>query len=92
MGNKVLKQIGLWLLIIIISVYALFPFYYAIITSFKSGSAIFEVTYWPTDFSLANYLGVLQSGSFPRNILNSIIVSFAVVVCRCSWRSPRPMR
>ena len=80
MGNKVLKQIGLWLLIIIISVYALFPFYYAIITSFKSGSAIFEVTYWPTDFSLANYLGVLQSGSFPRNILNSIIVSFAVVV------------
>jgi trehalose/maltose transport system permease protein len=80
MGNKVLKQIGLWVLIVIISVYALFPFYYAIITSFKSGSAIFEVTYWPTDFSLANYLGVLQSGSFPRNILNSIIVSFAVVV------------
>jgi len=80
MGNKVLKQIGLWLLIVIISVYALFPFYYAIITSFKSGSAIFEVTYWPTDFSLANYLGVLQSGSFPRNIVNSVIVSFAVVV------------
>jgi trehalose/maltose transport system permease protein len=80
MGNKILKQIGLWLLIVIISVYALFPFYYAIITSFKSGSAIFEITYWPTDFSLANYLGVLQSGSFPRNILNSIIVSFAVVV------------
>jgi trehalose/maltose transport system permease protein len=80
MGNRVLKQIGLWILIVIISVYALFPFYYAIITSFKSGSAIFEVTYWPTDFSLANYVGVLQSGSFPRNIFNSVIVSFAVVV------------
>jgi trehalose/maltose transport system permease protein len=80
MGNRVLKQIGLWILIVIISVYALFPFYYAIITSFKSGSAIFQVTYWPTDFSLANYVGVLQSGSFPRNIVNSVIVSFAVVV------------
>jgi trehalose/maltose transport system permease protein len=80
MRNRVLKQIGLWILIVIISVYALFPFYYAIITSFKSGSAIFEVTYWPTDFSLANYVGVLQSGSFPRNIFNSVIVSFAVVV------------
>jgi trehalose/maltose transport system permease protein len=80
MGNRALKQIGLWILIVIISVYALFPFYYAIITSFKSGSAIFEVTYWPTDFSLANYLGVLRSGSFPRNIVNSVIVSFAVVV------------
>jgi trehalose/maltose transport system permease protein len=80
MGNRVLKQIGLWILIVIISIYALFPFYYAIITSFKSGSAIFQVTYWPTDFSLANYVGVLQSGSFPRNIVNSVIVSFAVVV------------
>jgi trehalose/maltose transport system permease protein len=78
--KKLLQQFGLWVLIVIISVYALFPFYYAIITSFKSGSAIFEVTYWPTDFSLANYIGVFRSGSFPRNIVNSIIVSFAVVV------------
>ncbi len=78
--KKLLQQLGLWVLIVIISVYALFPFYYAIITSFKSGSAIFEVTYWPTDFSLANYIGVFRSGSFPRNIVNSIIVSFAVVL------------
>jgi trehalose/maltose transport system permease protein len=78
--KKLLQQLGLWVLIVIISVYALFPFYYAIITSFKSGSAIFEITYWPTDFSLANYIGVFRSGSFPRNIVNSIIVSFAVVV------------
>jgi trehalose/maltose transport system permease protein len=80
MNKSILKQIGLWVLIVIISVYALFPFYYAIITSFKSGSAIFQVTYWPTDFSLANYWGVLRAGSFPRNIFNSILVSFAVVV------------
>ncbi len=80
MNKSILKQIGLWVLIVIISVYALFPFYYAIITSFKSGSAIFQVTYWPTDFSLANYVGVMQSGHFPRNIFNSILVSFAVVV------------
>ncbi len=78
--KKILQELGLWVLIVIISVYALFPFYYAIITSFKSGSAIFQVTYWPTDFSLANYWGVLRTGSFPRNIVNSIIVSFAVVV------------
>ena len=78
--KKLLGQLGLWVLIVIISVYALFPFYYAIITSFKSGSAIFQVTYWPTDFSLANYWGVLATGQFPRNIFNSIVVSFAVVV------------
>lgn len=79
-NNKLLKQLGLWLLIVVISVYALFPFYYAIITAFKSGSDIFRVTYLPTSFSMANYVGVLGSGHFPRNIVNSVIVSFAVVV------------
>ncbi len=80
MRNRLLKQVGLWVLIVIISVYALFPFYYAIITSFKSGSAIFSVTYLPDSFSLANYFGVLGSGHFPRNIVNSVIVSTAVVI------------
>jgi trehalose/maltose transport system permease protein len=80
MRNRLLKQVGLWVLIVIISVYALFPFYYAIITSFKSGSAIFSVTYLPDSFSLANYIGVLGSGHFPRNIVNSVIVATAVVI------------
>jgi trehalose/maltose transport system permease protein len=80
MRNRLLKQVGLWVLIVIISVYALFPFYYAIITSFKSGSAIFSVTYLPDSFSLANYVGVLGSGHFPRNIVNSVIVATAVVI------------
>lgn len=80
MRKNLLKQVGLWVLIVIISVYALFPFYYAIITSFKSGSAIFSVTYLPDSFSLANYIGVLGSGHFPRNIVNSVIVATAVVI------------
>lgn len=80
MRKNLLKQVGLWLLIVVISVYALFPFYYAIITSFKSGSAIFSVTYLPDSFSMANYVGVLGSGHFPRNIVNSVIVATAVVI------------
>lgn len=80
MRKNLLKQVGLWALIVVISVYALFPFYYAIITSFKSGSAIFSVTYLPDSFSMANYVGVLGSGHFPRNIVNSVIVATAVVI------------
>ncbi len=33
--------------------------YYAIITSFKSGTALFQVDYWPKSLSLDNYTGVL---------------------------------
>ncbi len=80
MRKNLLKQVGLWALIVVIAVYALFPFYYAIITSFKSGSAIFSVTYLPDSFSMANYVGVLGSGHFPRNIVNSVIVATAVVI------------
>jgi trehalose/maltose transport system permease protein len=38
------------------------------------------VTYLPDSFSLANYVGVLGSGHFPRNIVNSVIVATAVVI------------
>ncbi|MEO1017111.1 MAG: carbohydrate ABC transporter permease [Pseudomonadota bacterium] len=77
--RRLLNQAGLWVLIVIISVYALFPFYYAILTSFKFGAEIFTVNYFPTHFSLGNYISVLGGGNFPRNLLNSVIVSFATV-------------
>lgn len=58
---------------------ALFPFYYAALTSLKSGTALFRVDYLPRDFSLANYAAVLTAGSFPLNVWNSLLVSAAVV-------------
>lgn len=64
----------------LIVVLAVFPFYYAIITSFKSGSALFTVSYLPTSFSLDNYRSVISAGSFSRNLLNSVIVSSLVVL------------
>ena len=54
-----------YLLVAVIVVVAVFPFYYAIVTSFKSGTALFEVDYWPTPFSLDNYVGVFTSGELP---------------------------
>ena len=59
--------------------YCVFPFYYAVLTSLKSGTALFEVTYWPTSFSLANYRAVFTEQPFGRNILNSVVVSTVVV-------------
>jgi trehalose/maltose transport system permease protein len=75
------KRTGFYLLVLIIIVESVFPFYYAILTSLKSGTALFEVNYWPTQFSLDNYLAVFDSGSFPRNLLNSIVVSALTVAC-----------
>jgi ABC-type sugar transport system, permease component len=77
---KVTKTVLFYLLVTAIVVIAVFPFYYAILTSFKSGTDLFRVSYWPTSFSLGNYQQVLTQGAFPRNLLNSIFVSAVTVI------------
>lgn len=63
----------------LIVLFAGFPFYYAVVSSLKSGSSLFEVSYLP-GFDLSNYRSIFLEQPFGRNILNSVIVAFAVVV------------
>lgn len=74
-----IARIGFWLLLAVLLVILLFPFYYAVITSFKFGAAIFEVDYLPTELSVDNYTSIFAEQPFARNILNSLMVSLAVV-------------
>ncbi|GLQ08426.1 trehalose/maltose ABC transporter permease [Devosia yakushimensis] len=74
------KTVLFYALVLFIVVVSVFPFYYAILTSFKSGTDLFRITYWPTSFSWNNYLSVLNTGSFPRNLLNSIFVASVTVL------------
>jgi len=77
---RLAKTAAFYLLVAAIVVIAVFPFYYAVVTSLKSGTALFQIDYWPTSFSLNNYIAVFTTGTFPRNLLNSLFVSAAVVV------------
>jgi trehalose/maltose transport system permease protein len=76
------KSTAFYALVVAIVVQALFPFYYAIVTSLKSGAALFEINYFPTSFSLQNYNDVLfkGNGTFIRNFGNSILVA-TLTVC-----------
>jgi trehalose/maltose transport system permease protein len=74
------KTTAFYVLVAIIVVVAVFPFYYAILTSLEKGTAIFEVNYLPISMELGNYRDVLTTGSFPRNLLNSVVVSTSVVI------------
>ncbi|KXJ51448.1 MAG: sugar ABC transporter permease [Thalassospira sp. Nap_22] len=77
--NDIVKKAGFYLLVGVIVLFAVFPFYYAILTAFETGSALFEVNYLPESFSFANYLSVFEGQPFGRNIFNSIFVSVLVV-------------
>ena len=75
-----LKKTSFYGFVALIVIVSVFPFYYAIVTSFKKGTALFQIDYFPKNFDLDNYVSVLTTGSFVRNLLNSLLVSSIVVI------------
>jgi len=67
------------LLVASIVLYTVFPFYWAIVSSLKQGTGLFRVEFWPSELHPENYVNVFREQPFGRNILNSALVSFAVV-------------
>ncbi|MCL4764755.1 MAG: carbohydrate ABC transporter permease [Hyphomicrobiaceae bacterium] len=78
--RRVLSGAGLAIACIALAVFLLFPLYYAVLTSFKSGSELFRVDYWPTEIDLSSYVRIWQEQPFARNILNSVLVATSVVI------------
>lgn len=76
---KFIKRTAFWLLVATIVVFALFPFYYAIVSSLRPPSRLFENEWLPSALTLRNYAAVFSEQPFGRNILNSIIVAGSVV-------------
>jgi trehalose/maltose transport system permease protein len=77
--TKLAKRVGFYALIAVVMVYAIFPFYYAVITSLKPSSDLFRVDFWLSTVDFGNYVQIFTQKSFVRAILNSIIVSLSVV-------------
>ena len=81
-AQHLLGQIGLYALVIVISLFCLFPFYFAIVTSFKSGTELFSTSLIPNSLNLKNYIALFTVAEqpFARHIFNSLAVSTLVVV------------
>jgi trehalose/maltose transport system permease protein len=77
--KKALWRLGFWCLIGVLLLYAVFPFYYAVLTSLKPSSSLFQVSYWIDELDFSNYAAVLEQPSFLQAIGNSVIVSVCVV-------------
>jgi trehalose/maltose transport system permease protein len=75
MLGRAVRRIAFWALIALIVVYAVFPFYWAIVSSLRTGQALFSTDLIPRQPSFANYAAVFAEQPFARNILNSLIVA-----------------
>jgi trehalose/maltose transport system permease protein len=77
MIRRHLSRIAFYVLVAGIIFYAVFPFYWAIVSSLKTGSTLLQVEFWPSSPTLENYVGLFQEQPFARNIINSLIVAVA---------------
>jgi trehalose/maltose transport system permease protein len=75
--RRYLGKAAFYLLITGIIFYAVFPFYWAIVSSLKTGSSLFVVEFWPGHPTLENYVALFEEQPFARNIVNSLIVAVA---------------
>lgn len=79
-AQKILANVAFYALVVVIVVFSVFPFYYAIITSFATGTELFKVNYWPKTFDWGNYASVLGGRNFVRSIVNSVFIATTTVV------------
>ncbi|WP_295074827.1 carbohydrate ABC transporter permease [Tabrizicola sp.] len=79
-AQKLFSNIAFYALVVVIVVFSVFPFYYAIVTSFATGTDLFRINYWPKSFDWGNYESVLGGRNFVRSIWNSVFIATTTVV------------
>ena len=85
MGSRRRNPLGrlfFWILVVIIFIYLMFPFYWALISALKPANELIRMpaTYWPESLTLQNFRAVFQNQAFLRGLLNSTIVAGSVTV------------
>ncbi|HEX5078959.1 MAG TPA: carbohydrate ABC transporter permease, partial [Geminicoccaceae bacterium] len=78
--RRALGRVAFYLFLALIIFYTVFPFYWAIVSSLKSGSELFTVDFWPPHPAWDNYVAVFREQPFGRNILNSVFVAVSTVI------------
>jgi trehalose/maltose transport system permease protein len=78
--KSTLGWIAFYALLVVIVLYTVFPFYWAIVSSLRSGSDLFSTDLFPKSPAWSNYVAVFSEQPFGRNILNSVFVAVSTVV------------
>jgi trehalose/maltose transport system permease protein len=69
-----------YLLVAVILVFNLFPFLYALLSSFRPSNDLFSTSLWPRQLGLQHYQAVFKDARFVGSLINSIIVAGSTVL------------
>jgi multiple sugar transport system permease protein len=75
------RSVLLWAAVVVIMLFCLFPFYWLINTSLKTGQDLHRADIFPPSPSLKNYNSIFSDSNFTTALRNSIVVSSITTVC-----------
>lgn len=79
-GGLTIGRLGFFAVLAVLLVWTLFPFYWAVVSSLKTGTELFGASLIPTRPTLSNYRDAFTGQPFALAILNSVIVAGSVVL------------
>ena len=65
------------MLMVLLSIFCLFPVYWMLVSSFRPANAMFETSLWPTTASLGNYTQAIDAIPIARMLVNTLVFSIA---------------
>ncbi len=88
-STHITRGLNTLLKLVVITIF-IFPFYWMVITSFKtfSETIVFPPTLWPKEFIWSNYKTVWNSAPFGVYARNSIIVTLGIIVLQMAITIP----
>ena len=96
-GSRLFDKINIILLILVV-VATLYPFYYITIVSLSNGNAVLrgEVRFWPVGLTLESYKLVFENPAIPRSLANSVLYTSVgtvinlIMTTLCAYPLARP--
>jgi multiple sugar transport system permease protein len=73
-----LRQVGLWVGVAAVVIFCLFPFYWLINTSLKTGSDLSSANLVPPHPTFDNYTSIFEDSAFTQALRNSAIIAGSV--------------
>lgn len=69
-----------WIILIIVGVFTAFPFLWMVVSAFKTKEEIMDTSkFLPQSLHWENFITVIFNSSIPRYIVNSLLISLAIV-------------
>lgn len=63
------------LLMVLLSIFCLFPVYWMLVSSFRPANAIFSASLWPDQLSLENYIRAINAIPIAQMLFNTLVFS-----------------